>query len=155
MTWAFSPHDHINLWCKFNCIEITAKQAPWVSSQRLKTKHYKPFSFFLVSLHLWNNRNVLFSIRCNKGQPEGALKRRNDCLATYTTNTGTVEGQYGCTFFYFTLLIFFIIFFESEVVFLINSKHQSVSLVSCNIVFNLSWSFFVDKNGILYNIIIK
>lgn len=46
-----------------------------------------------VPLHLLNSRSKLFSMTCNKGQPEGALKWRNDCLATYTRNTATVGGQ--------------------------------------------------------------
>lgn len=52
----------------------------------------KPLSF-KVPLHLLNSRSKLFSMTCNKGQPEGALKWRNDCLATYTRNTATVGGQ--------------------------------------------------------------
>lgn len=107
INWAFSPK--ITFSCgrfRCHCIEITAKQA--------QKTHYKPSSFFLMSLHLWNKRNVLVSMRCNKGQPEGALKRRNDCLATYTTNT-TVGGQQdalmvGCKFFDFALFVFFIFF---------------------------------------------
>lgn len=46
-----------------------------VLSKREKKQHYKPEYFFLVSLHLWNNGNVLFSMRCNKGQPEGPCNR--------------------------------------------------------------------------------
>lgn len=49
--------------------------------------------YLKVPLHLLNSRSKLFSMTCNKGQPEGALKWRNDCLATYTRNTATVEGQ--------------------------------------------------------------
>lgn len=52
----------------------------------------RPLSF-IVPLHLLNSRSKLFSMTCNKGQPEGALKWRNDCLATYTRSTATVGGQ--------------------------------------------------------------
>lgn len=38
-----------------------------------------------------------FSMRCKKGQPEGSLEQRNDCLATHTTNTATMQGRHYLT----------------------------------------------------------
>lgn len=66
-----------------------------------------------VPLLLLNSRRNCFSMTCNKGQPEEALKWRNDCLATYTRNTATVGGQLeggeGPLFpssFYFKMILF-------------------------------------------------
>lgn len=70
---------------------------------------------------------------CNKGQPEGALKWRNDCLATYTRNTATVGGQQeGGEGPLFPLSCYFkmiYIFFRSEPVSQLNTKplHEEFS----------------------------